>query len=103
MNWVTRKPSLGVGRFSKSMYGVSSLTSVLLLTAFDSAHGREQVAARLLAAAAHGGADAAVLVVLGVALALLVTGAACHHAGFDRRADDADVGLGLAGHDAAGR
>jgi hypothetical protein len=28
MNWVTRKPSLGLGRFSKSIYGVCSLTAL---------------------------------------------------------------------------
>jgi hypothetical protein len=70
--------------------------------AFDSADRHEQVLACLLAAAAHLGADAAVLVMLGVALALRATGAACHGAAFKRRADDADIGRGLAGHDAAG-
>ena len=63
---------------------------------------REQVLACLLAAAAHLGADAAVLVVLGVALALLATGAAYRHARLNRCANDGDLGLGLAGHDAAG-
>ena len=56
----------------------------------------------LLAAAAHLGADAAVLVMLGVAPALRTTGAACHQAAFERCANHADVGRGLAGHDAAG-
>jgi hypothetical protein len=39
---------------------------------------------------------------LGVALALRTTGAACHQAAFKRCANHADVGCGLAGHDAAG-
>jgi hypothetical protein len=60
-------------------------------------------AARRPPATAHRGADAAVLVVLGVSLALRATGAARHHAGLHRRADDADVGRALAGHDSAGR
>ena len=63
---------------------------------------REQVVACLLAAAAHLGADAAVLVVLGVVLALLAAGAAYRHARLNRCANDGDLGLGLAGHDAAG-
>ena len=62
----------------------------------------EQAVARLLAAAAHLRADAAVLVVLGVALALLATGAASRHAGLNRCTDDGDIEGGLAGHDAAG-
>ena len=68
----------------------------------DSGDRREQVLACLLAAATHLGADAAVLVMLGVALALRTTGAACHQAAFERCANHADVGRGLAGHDAAG-
>jgi hypothetical protein len=40
-----------------------------------------------------------VLVVLGVALALLATGTACHQAGLDRRAHDADIRSGLPRHD----
>jgi hypothetical protein len=71
-------------------------------TAFDSADRREQVLACLLAAATHLGADAAVLVMLGVALALRTTGAACHQAAFKRCANHADVRRGLADHDAAG-
>jgi hypothetical protein len=39
---------------------------------------------------------------LGVALALRATGAACHQAAFKRCANHADVGRGLTGHDAAG-
>ena len=68
----------------------------------DLADRREQVLACLLAATAHLSADAAVLVMLGVVLTLRTTGAACHQAAFKRRANDADVGRGLAGHDAAG-
>lgn len=56
----------------------------------------------MLAAAAHLGANAAVLVVIGVALTLFATGAARQHAGLNRWADDADVGRGSAGHEAAG-
>ena len=67
-----------------------------------SAERSEQVVARLLAAAAHLGANTAVLVVLGVALALFATGAACHDARLNRCANNADVRCGLAGHDAAG-
>jgi hypothetical protein len=63
---------------------------------------REQVIACLLAVAAHLGANSAMLVVLGVALALLVTGAACPHARLNRCANDGNIGLSLAGHDAAG-
>jgi hypothetical protein len=43
-----------------------------------------------------------VLVVLGVALALLATGAACHYARLNRCADDADIRRSLAGYDTAG-
>ena len=68
----------------------------------ESADRREQGLAGLLATAAHPGADAAVLMMLGVAIALRATGAACHHAAFERCAHHADVGRGLAGHDAAG-
>ena len=39
---------------------------------------------------------------LGVALALRTTGAACNQAAFKRCANHADGGRGLAGHDAAG-
>src|ERR671912_662210 len=48
-------------------------------------------------------ADAAVLVVGGVPVALLGTGNARCRAGLDRRADEADVGTGLPGCDARGR
>ena len=42
------------------------------------------------------------LVVLGVALALLATGTAYRHASLNRCVNDDDLGRGLAGHDAAG-
>jgi hypothetical protein len=61
----------------------------------------EQVVARLLAAAADSGADAAVLVVLGVPLTLVATGATGRGAGLDHRAEDTDIGRGLTGEDAA--
>ena len=67
-----------------------------------SADRRQQVLASLLALAAHPGADAAVLVMLGVALALRTTGAARHQAAFKRGANHAEIGRGLAGHDATG-
>ena len=67
-----------------------------------SADRLEQVVAGLLTAAAHLGANAAVLVVLGVPLALFATGTARHHAALNRCTDDAGVGRCLAGHDAAG-
>jgi hypothetical protein len=63
---------------------------------------RQQVVARLLAAAAAFGAKAAVLMVGGVPLTLLATGAAGQRASFDRCDDDAEIGRGLAGHDATG-
>jgi hypothetical protein len=62
----------------------------------------DQVVAGLLAAAAGFGAYAAMLMVGGVLLALLATGAAGHCAGLDRCADDVEIERGLAGHDAAG-
>ena len=68
----------------------------------DSADRREQVLACLLATATHLGADAAVLVMLGVALALRTTGAAGDQAAFKRCANHAEVRRGLAGDDAAG-
>jgi hypothetical protein len=63
----------------------------------------EQSAARLLAAAANLCADAAVVVVGRVAVALLGARTTCDNACLDRGSDDAEVRLGLAGHDAAGR
>src|SRR5262245_8022883 len=63
----------------------------------------EQIVAGLLAAAAGCGADAAVLVVMGVPLALLAASTARRRACLDRCADDAELGLGLARDDAASR
>jgi hypothetical protein len=65
-------------------------------------HGCEQFVARLLAAPAGCGADATVLVVMGVPLALISTGAARCGAGLDGGADDAKIGLRLACQHAAG-
>src|SRR5262249_4732354 len=63
----------------------------------------EQILAGLLAAAAGLGADAAVLVVVSVPLALVAAGTARRRASLDGRTDDAEVGLRLADDDAAGR
>ena len=65
-------------------------------------HRGEQPAARPLAAAAGFGADPAVLVVMGVPLALIPAGTAGCGAGLDGRAEDAKIGLRLARHHAAG-
>ncbi len=65
-------------------------------------HRCEQLIARLFAAAAGFGADTAVLVVMGVPLALISTCTAGCGAGLDGRADDAEIGLRLARHHAAG-
>ena len=62
----------------------------------------DQVAAGLVAATADLGADAAVLVVGRVLLALVGAGAAGYRARFDRRAEDAEIGLGLPAEDSAG-
>jgi hypothetical protein len=56
-------------------------------------HRCDQLVARLLAAAAGFGADPAVLVKMGVPLALNAAGAARCGAGPDGRADDAQIGL----------
>ncbi len=61
----------------------------------------EEVVAYLLAAAAGSGADATVVVVLGVPVTLLAAGATGRRAGLDRCAEDANIGRGLAGDDAA--
>jgi hypothetical protein len=66
------------------------------------AKGCEEVVACLLAASTHLGAEAAVLVVGGVLLALLGAGQAGHGAGFDARTDEAKVGRRLPCQDAAG-
>ena len=55
----------------------------------------------MVAAAADSGADAAVLVVLGVPVTLVATGATGRRTGFDRCPENADIGRGLAGEDAA--
>ena len=62
----------------------------------------DQVVAGLIAATADLGADAAVLVVGRVLLAFLGAGAAGHCARLDRRAEDAEIGLGLPDEDSAG-
>jgi hypothetical protein len=61
----------------------------------------EEVVADLLAAAAGSGVDATVVVVLGVPVTLLAAGATGRRAGLDRCAEDANIGRGLAGDDAA--
>lgn len=68
-----------------------------------SANRREKVIASLLAAAADCGADATVLVVRGVELALLGAGEAGRRTSFDHCADEAEIGRGLPCHDPAGR
>jgi hypothetical protein len=64
---------------------------------------RSELLAGLLAATADPGADAAVLVVRSVPLALGSGSATCRCAGLDRHAKNAEIGLGLAGHQAASR
>jgi hypothetical protein len=66
------------------------------------AKGCEEVVAYLLAASTHLGAEAAVLVVGSVQVALLGAGQAGHRTGFDACADDAKVGRRLPCQDAAG-
>ena len=65
------------------------------------AKGCEEVVAYLLAASTHLGAEAAVLVVGSVPLALLGAGQAGHRTGFDARTDEAKVGRRLPCQDAA--
>jgi hypothetical protein len=72
------------------------------IAASAAAHRREQLAAGLLAAPALRGAEPAVLVVLGVALALLATGAAGRGTRLDRGTKDGGVGRDLADHHASG-
>src|SRR5918999_542156 len=62
----------------------------------------DQVAARLLAAATDLRANTAVVMVGRVAIALLGTGTTGDDACLGRGAYDAEVGLGLTGHDTAG-
>ena len=52
--------------------------------------------------AAYLSANAAVLVMLGVAFALLATGTECHDTRLNHWADDADIGRGLSCHNAVG-
>ena len=61
-----------------------------------------QVAAHLVAATADLGAEAAVLVVGRVLLALVGAGAARHGARLDRGAEDAEIRLGVSDEDSAG-
>src|SRR2546430_9937074 len=61
----------------------------------------DQLVARLVAAATDGGADAAVFVVCGVAIALLGAGEAGHRTGFDDRPEEAEIGRGLPRDDPA--
>src|SRR5689334_17788267 len=65
------------------------------------AHGREQIATGLLTAAANLRADAAVVMVGGVPLALLGARTTGDHARLERGADDSDVGFGLTGQHSA--
>jgi hypothetical protein len=74
-----------------------------VLRRFKLAHRGEQVAACLLAAATNLSADTAVVVVGRVAIALLGASTTSDNTCFDRGAYDADIGLGLTGHDPAGR
>ena len=62
----------------------------------------EKVVARLFAAATDFGADAAVLVMSSVEVALFGTDDASHRTGFDHRAHEAEIGRGLPRHDARG-
>ena len=62
----------------------------------------DQVVAGPRAAAAGLGAEAAVFVVCGMALALITTGLAGRHAGFDHRAKDGKIRRGLTRHDPSG-
>ena len=74
--------------------GLDPLTALL--------HRCEQRVARLLAAAAGFGADPAVLVVMGMPLALISTGTTRCGAGLDGRTEDAEIELRLARHHPAG-
>jgi len=79
------------------------LQPVTSASALGLAHRREQIATRLLAATANLRADAAVIMVRRVALAL--NGARTTHddARLDRCPNDAQIDFGLAGQDAADR
>jgi hypothetical protein len=63
---------------------------------------REEIVARLLAAATDLGTEPTVLVVSGMPLALLGTGQAGRRTGLDHRTDEAEIRLGLACDDTAG-
>jgi hypothetical protein len=73
------------------------------IAAVDLLDHRKEIAARLLAPVADLGADPAVLVMPGVSLALLGTGATCCRARLDRCSAHAGVRLGLPRHDATSR
>ncbi|HXV02267.1 MAG TPA: hypothetical protein VFP24_01720, partial [Gaiellaceae bacterium] len=73
------------------------------IAAVDLLDHRKEIAARLLAPAADLGADPAVLVMLGVSLALLGRCTTCRCARLDRCPDHAGFRFGLPGHDATGR
>jgi hypothetical protein len=77
--------------------------TVRLANRCDLANRGEQIAACLFAAATNLSADTAVVMVGRVAIALLGASTTCDNACLDRAAYDAEVGLGLTGHDAAGR
>ena len=66
-------------------------------------HRGEQFAACLLAAATNLSADTAVVMVGRVAITLFGASATCDNTGLERGAYDADIGLGLTGHDPARR
>jgi hypothetical protein len=88
---------------SSSRPSRASLQPVTSVSALGLAHRREQIATRLLAATANLRADAAVIMVRRVALAL--NGARTTHddARLDRCPNDAQIDFGLAGQDAADR
>jgi hypothetical protein len=65
-------------------------------------HGVQELTAGLLAAPAGLGANAAVLVNLGMPLALVATALACGHAGFQQRPEDVGVVIRLAARDPDG-
>src|SRR5438876_11173639 len=65
-------------------------------------HDGQKLPAGLLAASAGLGAHPAVLVLMGMALALVATALADGHAGLQQRLGDVGIVLGLAGDDADG-
>ena len=74
----------------------------LTAQALSSANRCDQVAAGLLAAAAVLGANAAVIVMGGMPLALITTGSAGGRAGFDHCPEDAEIRRGLTYRDPGG-